>query len=186
MVGVDQPDAVRPHEPDAVLGAEPGERFFALRALGAHLLEARRDDDCRTGPGGHGALDGVLHARRRHGDHRQVHAAAVVLQVAEAPEALDLVGFRIDRDYGAFEAAVEEVLEQLIAELARRGRRSDDRHGGGGKQRRERVRPAHGGDGSTRSAIGPPAREAGSASLEGRDRRADPGSRAGGTHSTPA
>ncbi len=127
MPGIDQAQTVRPQQPHLGPAAGRGNSPLQFRPLFAGLLETGGDDGYGTGTG----LDRVFHRRQdqtaRHRNNRQIDGLAEGRQVRVARQGQDLGRRRIDRHEGAAEAAVYQVLEDIVADFARRPGSADNR-----------------------------------------------------------
>ena len=120
LVGHIDPLAIGPHHPDAGLPDHLGQFVLQPFAIGAGLGETAGDDD-----GGLDSLSGALlqggrHELRRDHHHRQVRGGGRVGDGLIDLEAQDLLGLGVDGVEGAGEAAVFQVGQDIVAQLARR------------------------------------------------------------------
>ena len=139
-IGVQQPHAVGPDQPApraADLGQEGG---FALPAFRSRLPEAGADDADAAHALREAIVHGGEHVRRRHSDDREIDRLRDVADARPGAQPLDLLGRGMHGDDGAGEAAGNEVVEDLRADLPAGTIGADDRHTGRLEERLHRRR----------------------------------------------
>ena len=147
---VDDAEAVGPDQSHTALAADLEQLALKLGSLRSHLGEPGRDHDHGRDPPARTLPDDVDHGRRRDGDHREVDRSRDLTDAAVGPHRLHDVGFPVHGIGGAFEARIEEVVEDLAADRVPLPRRPDDGDG----PRRDEV--AHrGGGGASISILEP-------------------------------
>jgi len=127
--GIDDAETVRPQHPHPVSGAELDQLLLEGRPFVADLAKAGGDDDGRLDLGPDGVIQYRQHRGLRYDHDRQIHLLPIIGQRRETRQAEDAVGRRIDRDQPAGKAALDQVGEDVMTDLAGLPRGPDHRHG---------------------------------------------------------
>ena len=125
--------AVGAHHPEAGLPHHLGQLVLQPLAVGAGFGETAGDDDGGLDPRGGALLQGGGHDFGRDHHHRQVRGGGGVGDGFIDLEAQDFLGLGVDGIERPGEAAVFQVGQDVVAQLARGGRGADDRDAFGTK-----------------------------------------------------
>ncbi len=121
VMGVVDPLAVRPDNPDAVFFRRVGQFFLEDFPVLTRFGEPARDDDGGLHPRLPALFEGAGHESRGDDHNGQVRRRGRRRDVLVDLEPEDLVGFRVDGVDGAGESSVYQVVQDVVPELSRCG-----------------------------------------------------------------
>ena len=124
---VDEAEAVRPFDRDAVVAGDARDLVLQRAAVRARLGEAGRKDDDGADAARRATLDRVEDAGARDRQHRAIHALRQVGGRGQAGPPVDLLAVGVDQMDVARERKAIEIAEHGAGERARRGGCSDHR-----------------------------------------------------------
>ena len=125
--GVDDAQHVRADHAHPVALGDVDHLLFQRLALRADLAEAGGDDDGALQPALAAFLQDARHRFVRHQDHGQIDRVRAVQHAGIRLAAEDLRCCRVDRIDAALVAVLDDVVEDLVAQLLRAGGGADDR-----------------------------------------------------------
>ena len=139
-IGVDQAEAVRAQQPEAVSAGRPERLQLESGPLAPGLREPGGQHHDRAHPPLAALIDHVGHVRRGRGDDGQVDGLGQVEHRTERGHALDQLGVVVHRVHRTREPVGQQVAEHLGAQAAAALSRADHRHRGRCQHRPDRRR----------------------------------------------